>query len=780
MAGILSGIRIVDCADRTGAFAGKLLAGLGAEVILVEPPGGHAMRSIPPFAAGVAEPEASLFFAFYGAGKRSVTIDRTTAAGARRFAALLASADVLIETTLPASLPDTCARHPRLVYASITPFGIDGPYREWTTSDLVAQAMGGMLFVNGHAGSAPIHTLGLQAYHQAGVFGALGVVTALLARETTGRGQHLDVSVQAAVAGSLEHVPGFYHQDGRVGRRQGTLHWTRFFRVGRCKDGWIMHCTLGDWTTLIEWVKSDGFGAGLDDPKFQESPYRQEHGRTIFDEFDRWALQYTVDELYEGAQLRRIPYAAVRAPEALLQDPHLAERGFFVPVTLPGSDVTVQQPAAPFRCSDAPWVTKAPPGLGEGDGDAPPIATTPAAAGPRPASSWRPLDGVRVLDLTWVVAGPVTTRALADLGADVVKIERKDALDFGDRRGGLSGTLMRGKRSVMLNLADPRGVDLARRLAASCDVVVDNFSARVMDNLGLDYESLRRRRPDVICVRMSGYGLTGPDRDKVSYGPTLQALTGFTLLMGEPGGPPAGFGYSYSDLNAGNLGALATLAALYHRRRTGRGQLVDLSQLEAVAAVLGPVLLERGLDGAASVAFGNASQEGVVGPYGVYRCAGDDRWVAISVFTDAQWGRFAEVLGHPAWANEPRFATARDRVRHAAALDGLVSAWTATQVAEDVMERLQRAGIAAGRVATAADLCAIDPQLAQRGHFVDVPTPEGRTVRMDGPAFRLSETPARVSGPGPLMSEHADAVLEEYLGCRAEEVAVLRAAGVVG
>src|SRR2546430_14308555 len=195
----------------------------------------------------------------------------------------------------------------------------------------------------------------------------------------------------------------------------------------------------------------------------------------------------------------------------------------------------------------------------------------------------RPLDGTRVLDFTWVVAGPVTTRILADLGADVIKVERRGSLDFGDRRGGLSGTLMRGKRSVLLDLNDPRGLDLARRLAAVSDVVIDNFSARVMTNLGLDYDALLQLRPDVICVRMTGLGLTGPDRDHVSYGPTLQALTGYTLLMAEPDGPPAGFGYSYSDLAGGNLGALPVLGAPWPPRRAGGGALVRPWPLRAGA-----------------------------------------------------------------------------------------------------------------------------------------------------------------------------------------------------
>ena len=396
-----------------------------------------------------------------------------------------------------------------------------------------------------------------------------------------------------------------------------------------------------------------------------------------------------------------------------------------------------------------------------------------------PAPAAGPLAGVRVLDFTWVVAGPVTTRTLADLGADVIKVERRNAVDFGDRRGGLSGTLMRGKRSVVLNLADPRGIAVARRLALASDVVVDNFSTRVMPNLGLDHASLRAERPDLICVRMTGYGLTGPDRDKVSYGPTLQALTGYTLLMGEPDGPPVGFGYSYSDLAAGNLGALAVLAALWHRRRTGEGLSVDLAQQEAVASLLGPLLLDRAVHGGASTACGNASQEAPGAPHGVYPCAGDDRWIAVSTFRDDDWRLLANTAGHPEWTRDPRFATRELRLAHAAELDRLVAAWTRTLDAETAMARLQAAGVAAGRVADARDLCARDPQLAARGHFVDVPTPEGGSTRIDGPAFLLSETPVSVRAPGPLLGEHTDEVLETILGLAGEEIAALHAAGVV-
>jgi benzylsuccinate CoA-transferase BbsE subunit len=358
----LSGVRVLDLADRSGAFAGRLLAGLGADVVLVEPPEGSALRELPPFWQGVPDPDGSLFFWFYAAGKRSLVLDpddRDT------LAALAGAADVVIDSGPPARACALRSAHPHLVVVSITPFGHAGPYAGWRASDAVAEAMGALAYLNGHADGTPLCALGLQAYHQAGVFAAIGAVAALLARDGEAAGQLVDVSLQAAVAASLEHVPGYFHQSGLVPRRQGSLHWTRFFRVGRCRDGWVMHCTLGDWTSLVEWMRADGFGLALDDAAWEGTTHRQAHAETLFDELDRWAAGRTVAELHEGGQLRRLPYAAVRAPEALLEDPHLRERGFFVPLDHPGLGRTVPFPGAPFVLSDTPWRTARPPRLGE-------------------------------------------------------------------------------------------------------------------------------------------------------------------------------------------------------------------------------------------------------------------------------------------------------------------------------------------------------------------------------------------------------------------------------
>jgi crotonobetainyl-CoA:carnitine CoA-transferase CaiB-like acyl-CoA transferase len=272
-----------------------------------------------------------------------------------------------------------------------------------------------------------------------------------------------------------------------------------------------------------------------------------------------------------------------------------------------------------------------------------------------------------------------------------------------------------------------------------------------MDEWGLDPATLRARNERLVCVRMTGFGLTGPDRDQVSFGPTLQARAGYTALMAGRDGVPIGFGFSYADVASGHLAALAVVAALWRRQCTGEGAVIDFSQLEAVAALLGPTLLEH--------AAGHAFPGSGVAPEGVYPCAGADRWIAITVATDDDWRRFAAALGAPPWTREERFATASDRVRARAALDDLVASWTRTRDADAAMDLLQRAGVAAGRVASARDLYERDPQLAARGFFVEVATSEGRTARFDGLPFRLSETPPRIAAAGPLVGEHTRAVL---------------------
>jgi crotonobetainyl-CoA:carnitine CoA-transferase CaiB-like acyl-CoA transferase len=394
-----------------------------------------------------------------------------------------------------------------------------------------------------------------------------------------------------------------------------------------------------------------------------------------------------------------------------------------------------------------------------------------------------PLEGIRVLDFTWVVAGPVATRILADHGAEVVKIERKNPPPLGNRKVGLQCDLHRNKISLALNMAEPRGVEIARRLAAKSDLVMDNFSARVMRGWGMDYESLLAVKPDIICISMSGLGHTGPRSSYVSYGPTLQALSGYTTLMADSNGEPAGYGYSYADMCGGYTGALAALIALWNRKRTGRGQFVDLSQFEGVTSVIGPSLLDISVNHRVQEPFGYISQEGPSAPHGVYKCRArekdDDRWVAISVRTQPEWERLVRAIGSPPWAQDPKFRTLYLRMRNRQELDSHLTRWTIERSAEDVMMTLQAAQVAAGLVANGADLCHRDPQLKARGFWPTVKSVGDKTTHVTGIPFKISSGSGSIRSAGPEVGEHSDYVLGEILGLTAAQREELLKAGVV-
>lgn len=781
----LSGLRVLDLSDHAGALCSSLLAQCGADVVRVEPPGGAPVRRMEPRRGG-----ESLAHLYANRGKRRVEIDFTTEHGWAEVRTLAERADVVVDARAMAVDPrydaDLFAFAPsRAVVVRVTPFGADGPRADWVGSDLVCAARGGMVFVNGHRDEAPLQPFGLAAYAATGLVGAVAALTGLFARDRTGKGSVVDVSVAEAAAGAVEHVTGLYRQTGEVQRRQGTLHWSRTFRVGRARDGLVLLSHLGDWTTLVEWVASESSaGEALRRPEWEAVGARKRDAEEIFAVLDRWIEGGRVHEIVNGAALRRLPFAEVRRPERLADDEQVRARDFARTAVVGETDVGLPGPPARFGASRGD-----PPSMPLTVRDAAEILSswTPRHAvtdDPRRRGGKRPLDGMVVLDFTWVVAGPVATRTLADQGARVIKIEHRNAPDFGTRRGGLTGNLNRGKQSVVLDMDREEGRRVARDLAARADVVVDNFSARVMSAWGLDYASLRRRRPDAIAVRLTGFGLDGPSRDRVSYGPTLQALVGYPHLMRTPDGEPAGWGYSWSDMAAGWTGALAALAALRHRERTGAGQLVDVSQLENLVALLGPRVLDL-LVGRPVDPIGNGSQEGALCPHGLYRCApevgDDDRWLAVSVANDAMWDRLSGVIvaDGGTWARAEALQTLAGREAHREEIDRGLSSWLRGQRAEAVEARLQERRVAAALVANGHDLLA-DAQLRHRGFFEEAAARGEEAHEFDGVPFRASSLPGGVTAPGPLCGEHTDSVLSQLLGLGPEEIQSLRDQEVIG
>jgi benzylsuccinate CoA-transferase BbsE subunit len=372
-AGALAGLRVLDLSTYRGHLAGRLLADMGADVVKVEPPAGDMARRIGPFVDDRPHHDRSLFFWFYNLNKRSLTLDITNPRGRELLLDLARATDVLVESFAPGEMArmglgwDELHRlNPALVMLSIAPFGQTGPYRDFEADDTVLTALSGMLYVNGYPGRQPVRPLGLQAYHSAAYYGAIAVMCALLARDREPVGQWIDLSMQEAAAAAVEHVAGSYFGQNFVEPRRGTLHWSRFFRVARCRDGYVMHCTLGDWTSLIEWVKSEGKAQDLADPRWEDVGYRAEHAEHLFDVLDEWVKDYECNELLERAQALRQPYAIVQGPEAMLKDEQLNARGFFVEVEHPELGRTFRYPGAPYLFNATPWrVRRRPPLLGE-------------------------------------------------------------------------------------------------------------------------------------------------------------------------------------------------------------------------------------------------------------------------------------------------------------------------------------------------------------------------------------------------------------------------------
>lgn len=398
-----------------------------------------------------------------------------------------------------------------------------------------------------------------------------------------------------------------------------------------------------------------------------------------------------------------------------------------------------------------------------------------------------PLEGVKVADFTWVWTGPTTTKVLADFGATVIRIESTRRWDVwratppfkddvpGPNRGAIFNSINTGKLSATVNLGTPQGRELAKRFVAWADVVTDNFAGGAMERMGLGYEVLRKIKPDIIMMSSSLMGQTGPWHDSPGFGDQLSAISGLHEISGWPDRIPGEIGF-YTDFIAPRFNALTILAALDYRRRTGRGQYLDVAQHQGGVQYVAPLLLDYVLNGRVATRRGNEDDHAA--PHGIYRCRGEDRWCAIAVCDAEEWRSFCAVLGNPAWVADSRFATLESRKQNAEELDRHVEAWTAERTDEEVMTQLQAAGVPAGRVNTVEDQMEHDPQLRFREFYQEQDHPEIGRYRPPRQPCLLSRTPARLRR-APLMGEHTEQVLKEILGMSDEEIGALRADGVL-
>jgi crotonobetainyl-CoA:carnitine CoA-transferase CaiB-like acyl-CoA transferase len=394
------------------------------------------------------------------------------------------------------------------------------------------------------------------------------------------------------------------------------------------------------------------------------------------------------------------------------------------------------------------------------------------------------LEGIKVADFTWVIAGPLITKNLADYGATVVRIESRKRPDLirvtmpyrdgkvGLDRAGFFCYYNANKYSLSLDLSHPKGVEVAKRLISWADVVAENFAAGMMEKWGLGYENLKKLKPDIIMLRTSNQGQTGPLAQQPGLGTHLSALAGFVNLTGWSERPPTPLQSAYTDYISQNFATTALVAALEYRRRTGKGQLLDVSQLEAGLQFLTPIILNQVVSNRESSRMGNSCP--YAAPHGAYRCKGDDRWCVISVFTDREWEAFGKVIGNPPWTKEPRFTTIRSRKENEAELDRLVEGWTINLSAEEVTAMMQAAGVSAGVVKSPEDIYH-DPQLRHRNFFWTLNHKEIGHVSHLGPVSILSKTPAEPRMPAPCLGEHSEFVCKQLLGMSDEEfVGLLR------
>ncbi|HJP40252.1 MAG TPA: CoA transferase [Dehalococcoidia bacterium] len=811
---MLSGYRVLDLCDERGFVAGQILADLGADVIAVEPPGGSPARRLGPFAGGTPDPENSLQWWAYSRNKRSVCLDLDEAVGREQFLELVRTADFLFESGGPGFLEShglgweiLSEENPRLIVVSITAFGLDGPKAGWPVSDLTAWAASGALLVTGDPDRPPVYVGLPQAYLHAGADAALAAMVAHEARLKDGLGQRAEVSAQTSAMATLQSwcLPHGWNdiETKRIGGgfQLGPLNM-RF--IYPCADGHVLITflfgnALGPFTRrLMEWMCEDGvIDEVTRDKDWVGYAAALLGGEEPLSELDRlqekieeFCLRHTKDYLFDGAMARTVLLVPVSTIEDVMKAQQLEARGFWTEVDRDGTVARYPGPFARFSATPISY-RHGPPTIGQHTEEVLREKRQARAEVPGPAEeegSALPLEGVKVLDFTWAVAGPATTRALADYGATVVRIESTTRLDsartFQPYKNGEAGPensacyadVNAGKLDLSLNMSKQEARDVAKELARWADVVIENYSPGTMERMGLSYAALRETNPQVIMLSSSLNGQDGPHGHLAGFGTLGAAMAGFTELAGWPDRAPAGPFLAYTDYMVPRYSAASILAALDHRRRTGEGQYIDLSQTENALHFLAPSLLDYSVNGVVGTRDGNRSSLFV--PHGVYPCEGDDRWVAIVAETDDQWRALARAIQRPDLESDPDLQTLAARASRADQIDSAIGDWTATHEVDDVEVVLVEAGVPVHRVSSSAD-CFADAQLIAREHFPMVDHAVLGQVPLEAPRFLLHRTPPPPLSPHPTFGEHNDEVLRGILGYGDERVAALASAGAL-
>ena len=779
----LTGFRIVELAESVaGEYCGKLLADLGADVIKVERPGrGSPTRALAP-RLGDGGCDSGVVFAYLNTNKRSAALD--VAADSATLHTLIDTADAVVDdhdaawhTVAGVVAGEVSARRPGTVWCSVTPFGLGAPTDRWNARSLnVFHSSGWGYHTPSHADPTDPPLKGPGRYladYEAGLDAALCIAAALSNRMHTGSGEFIDVSQQAVLVSRADCILGRYitgeitPQDTRDDYDQAGP--ASFFS---CRDGhvYLYMTSRTHWLGLKRLLDRPNWLDDFDDD-WLEFGVTSEKVARFRRGFAAWVAGLPRDATVERAQRHGVPLVAVNGAAELTRSPQYRHRGFFQGLTHPVlgradyPTVGYQMSASPARLSCA-----APP-LGRHTAEVLREVRAPGAA-PAQARSRRPapgtgrggpLQGVRVLELTKVWAGPYAGKLLSFLGAEVIKVENADRPEEMRAYGGTDIDhapyfLSINPEILSIDLDIRRDRNRLLELVSRSDIVLNNLRPGAMERHGLSHDELAAVKPDIISVSIKMWGNDGPLGHQTGYAPCFAALAGLAALVGYPDGAPLGMSMRYGDSTVGAAAAFAAVAALLHRDRTGEGQFVDVSAVEVLSSMIGDRLLEQNLTGIPLAPDGNRHPD--LAPHGCYPCA-DGEWISIAVADDAEWGGLCDVLQADALA--ARFATAADRLGDADALDAELAALIASHHAATLAEKLRTAGCGAAKSATVTDVIG-DEMLWARGAYCFVSDRVEGQRPVLGPSWQLARNPARIERGAPSLGEHNGYVFGELLG----------------
>ena len=769
--GLLGDLRVVDLTADRGTFAARLLADLGAEVVHVD--WGHATRG----RGSAREVDGVDLGAFVRtAGTDVLDLDPREPSARTELDRLLDGADIVLVSDATIEGWGTAASlqsaHPHLVVASNTPLGLDGPCASWATTELIEQAMAGFIYRAGVPELPPVAAPGRMAEDLGAVVTVLGALLALVGVRRGGPGQVVDVSSVLCLAHCTDMSLPLFSRFGVVASRNGAGAYPLY----ECTDGLariVLPMSPGEWRSLIAWLGSppEWTGGEWDQPMLGPAARAEIDAR-----LPAMFAAGTREELAAQGDVAGVRITPVLSPAEVLDNEHTDARATFTPIDLvPG--VTGRVAAPVFAVDGRRSPARAPRRLGR-----------PPTWSPRPApleaeSTQRPLAGLRMLEIGTGVASPEGGRMFAEWGADVIKIESSTRPDFqrtvmGGTMNPAFATVARGKRAFDVDLTTDDGLSLVRSLVAQSDVLVENNAAGVLGRLGLGWDVLHEINPRLVLVSTQLYGDRGPWASKKGYGPSARAVGGLTWLWAHGIDAPRGVMTIHPDHLAGRLVAIAALAGLRERDRTGSGRRIDIAQFEAVIALLADAYLHESIEPGAAVPRGNVDPRHA--PWGVHRCRDEDdgveSWLALCIRDDDDWRAFVGVVDgfdRPEWEHE------RGRVADRGAIDDAVSTWMRDRPAIEVEAALQRASVPASRLLHPR-LLVEHPQYVARGWPAPVEQPGDGPTLLEGPALHGSAMGAPSVAPAPLLGADTDAICRDLLGLDEGRIGALRAAGVLG